>query len=84
MPFEILTHSFLLNGCKTKVVKDEDICDIVVGEASGKGPRGLATKLQGRGSMQYVQNQASSGTSEVAKAHKVGTRTLRTVMYLTW
>lgn len=40
------------------------------GEASGKGPRGLATKLQGRGSMQYVQNQASSGTSEVAKAHK--------------
>nr|XP_022292231.1 syntaxin-binding protein 5-like isoform X2 [Crassostrea virginica] len=40
------------------------------GESSGKGPRGLATKLQGKGSMQYVQNQASSGTSEVARAHK--------------
>lgn len=63
---------------KDKVVKDDSICVIVVGEASGKGPRGLATKLQGRGSMQYVQNQASSGTSEVAKAHKVGTLTLST------
>lgn len=63
---------------KDKVVKDGNVCVIVVGEASGKGPRGLATKLQGRGSMQYVQNQASSGTSEVAKAHKVGTLTLST------
>ncbi|XP_056015681.1 syntaxin-binding protein 5-like isoform X10 [Ostrea edulis] len=40
------------------------------GESSGKGPRGLATRLQGKGSMQYVQNQASSGTSAVAIAHK--------------
>ncbi|XP_061195840.1 syntaxin-binding protein 5-like [Saccostrea echinata] len=40
------------------------------GEASGKGPRGLATKLQGKGGMQYVQSQAASGNSEVARAHR--------------
>ncbi|KAK3089384.1 hypothetical protein FSP39_003169 [Pinctada imbricata] len=37
------------------------------GEASGKGPRGLATKYQGKGGMQNVQNQAGSVTGDIRR-----------------
>ncbi|OWF48268.1 Syntaxin-binding protein 5 [Mizuhopecten yessoensis] len=40
------------------------------GEMSGKGPRGLATRLPGTGGMQHLQTQAISATGEVGRAHK--------------
>ncbi|XP_033741004.1 syntaxin-binding protein 5-like isoform X3 [Pecten maximus] len=40
------------------------------GEMSGKGPRGLATRLPGTGGMQHLQTQTTSATGEVGRAHK--------------
>lgn len=41
------------------------------GEASGKGPRGLATKVPGRTNMQYLQDRTSGITGEVAKTRQL-------------
>lgn len=37
------------------------------GKASGKGPKGLATKLQGTSGMQHLQTQSGSAGSEMAR-----------------
>jgi hypothetical protein len=42
-----------------------------VGEASGKGPRGLATKVPGRTNMQYLQDRSVGVTGEVARTRQV-------------
>ncbi|XP_069133326.1 syntaxin-binding protein 5-like isoform X4 [Argopecten irradians] len=40
------------------------------GEMSGKGPRGLATRLPGTGGMQHLQTQTTSAAGEIGRAHK--------------
>ena len=43
-----------------------------VGEASGKGPRGLATKLPGTGGLQQLQAQAAGTVAgDVSRARLV-------------
>ena len=48
------------------------MCVFVVGESSGKGPRGLATRVPGTGGMQQLQ-AAAQGTAagEVSRARLV-------------
>ena len=45
---------------------------IAVGEASGKGPRGLATRLPGSGGLQHLQAQAAGTVAgDVSRARMV-------------
>ena len=47
------------------------IC-VSVGEASGKGPRGLATRLPGSGGLQHLQAQAAGTVAgDVSRARMV-------------
>ena len=55
----------------------------LVGESSGKGPRGLATKVQGTGGLQTLNAQVQASTSsgsEIGRAKMVSTRFVSLVL----